>query len=286
MSGIAIIVPTVRPASLAIFKAAWASLFERHNATLVVVKDGDEPTANGMTVRDIMGADSDLIYNHTDSVRNLGFAFAAQFLPSAEAIITLDDDTLPVGDTIEDHIRALSRRYPVSWMSTASEYTRGMPYDVRDEAPAMVSHGVWQGVADWDAPTQLVHGNRPVTFYQGAIPRGALFPMCGMNLAVRREALPLLYFAPMGPRVGLDRFGDIWCGVNLKRECDARGWAVVTGYAAVHHDRASNVYANLSKEARGLGLNEGYWRGEAKDPYFSEYGEKLCRWQKLMEGWI
>jgi reversibly glycosylated polypeptide/UDP-arabinopyranose mutase len=147
----------------------------------------------------------------------------------------------------------------------------------------VLSHGVWEGVADWDAPTQLVLGARPVTFYRGPIPKGVYYPMCGMNLAFARKLLPWMYFAPMGPRMGLDRFADIWCGIESKRAIDAHGWAVVSGYATVYHSRASNVWANLQKEAKGLPLNEGFWQGECDDPYFACYAGQYAAWQEAIQ---
>lgn len=36
-------------------------------------------------------------------------------------------------------------------------------------------------------------------YFRGPVPKGCYFPFCGMNVMVRKEALPYLYFAPMGP---------------------------------------------------------------------------------------
>jgi len=290
MNNIAIVVPTVRPERLDTFLFMWKELFEKHNVELIVVWDGDKPFAehrnNRFTAEVILGEDSDLIYNKNDGVRNLGFAYVAKYLPDIEYIITLDDDVSPIGDTIQDHIDALNMRVPISWMNTASEYMRGFPYKVRSEAPVAISHGVWQGVKDWDAPTQLTLGNRDVTFYRGVIPKGCLYPMCGMNLAFKRDMLPYMYFAPMGYRVGLDRFADIWCGVISKNICDINGWGVVTGYAEVLHDRASNVWNNLQKEAKGLEMNEGFWEGYLDDPYFQKYSSCNERWERWINAVI
>jgi len=289
---IACVVPTIRPAQHAAFVEAWASLFDRHNVQLITVWDGDTPRLDdGTTAADILGADADLIYHRSDVCRNLGFAYIARCMPEVTHILTLDDDCFPRGDTIADHLATLERRYPISWMSSSPEaYPRGFPYDIRDEAPAMVSHGVWYGNFDWDAQTQLQNGNAPIdTFFRGPIPRGVLFPFCGMNVMIRREALPLFYFAPQGPRVGFDgqvwdRFGDIWLGITLKRALDRRNWAMVSGYAAVEHTRASDVHTNLKKEATGLEWNERFWsEGGAIHPYFEMYRDLRGRWAERIE---
>lgn len=284
---LAIVVPTIRPDQYTRFVRAWSSTVEDHGARVVTVWDGDTPTCEGLTAADILGDDADLIYHRSDVCRNLGFAFVARYLPDVDVILTLDDDVAPHGETIADHLRALSRRAPISWMSSSpSAYLRGFPYGVRDEAPVMVSHGIWYGNADWDARTQLENGNAPLSdFYRGPVPKGALMPVCSMNLAFRREALSYVYQAPMGPRASLDgqvwdRFGDIWGGISLKRALDARGWAMVTGEAACWHTRASDVQVNLKKEATGLEWNELYWQTEPHHPYFTVYAEHRARWER------
>lgn len=286
---IACVVPTIRPAQYEAFRAAWQPLFEQHGVRLVTVFDGDVPTVDGyLTAADILGPNADLIFHRSDVCRQLGLAYVARELPDVAYILTLDDDVAPRGDTIADHLAALGRRVPISWLSSSPDaYPRGVPYGVRDEAPVMASHGVWYGNADWDAQTQLANGNAPLdTFYRGPVPRGALFPVCGMNLMIRRAALPWCYFAPMGPRASLDgavwdRFGDIWMGISLKRAFDDRGWALVSGHAAVEHTRASDPHENATKEATGLIWNERFWQDgdETAHPYFLMYAELRERWE-------
>ena len=273
---LAVVVPTIRPESWKTFIKAWQPLFDKHSVKVVKVEDGEIPNVNGVHLGQIMGNDADLIYNFNDGVRNLGFAYIAKFLPGVETIITLDDDLTPIGDPIADHLDVLGRRGPISWMATATKYTKGFPYNIREEAEVVLSHGVWQGVKDWDAPTQLVKGNPDVQFYRGIIPKGVLFPMCGMNLAFSRKLLPYMYWAPMTD--GIDRFADIWCGVEVKKIIDKKGWAAVTGYSQVHHERASDVWKNLIKESKGLGMNENY----GEDEYFKMYAKKRRRWYEAV----
>lgn len=279
---IAIILPTNRPESYSKFLQGWEKQFKDHKVELVTVQDGEEPEVihrnKGYSLKEIMGDNADLIYNKNDGVRNLGFAYVAKYLKDVDTLLTLDDDTLPLGDTIGDHLKVLGTKVPVTWMSTASEYTRGFPYNIREEATVMLSHGMWQGVADWDAPTQLIMGNRPITFYKGIIPKGIFSPHCIMNVAFRRELIPYMYQAPMGYRIGLDRFADIWSGIEVKKDIDRLGYAYATGYAVVRHERASNVWTNLQKEAKGLFLNEHY----GEDEYFKLFFEQRNRWIKFI----
>lgn len=291
---IAVVVPTNRPERFSEFLTAWMPLFQKHRIHLWKVCDGDKPTAQGFrfytdnpdtelpfgetgifSVKDVMGKYSDLIYNHNDGVRNLGFA--AAYNEGSDIIITLDDDTEPQGDTIQDHLDALNSKHSTSWVNTANEvYMRGFPYGVRDEAECVLSHGVWKGVADFDASTQLVLGSPELTYRRMALPKGTLFPMCIMNVAFKRCMTPFMYQAPMFGDI--NRFADIWGGIEAKKDIDINGWCAVTGYAMVKHERASNPFTNLVKEARGVGMNENY----GLDKYFELFIEKRKRWQEYL----
>lgn len=348
------VVPTIRPESHAQFVKAWRPLFEKHGVTLVTVWDGDEPDVSineygkvAVGIRhpicDLLGVgyktgyyeqdDPSLFCRRTDACRNLGFVAAARL--GATHVLTLDDDVAPltydpderVADPVQAHLDALDRRYPLSWTNTAHDtdlYLRGVPYGVRTEAPAMLSHGVWVGTPDFDGETQLRLENyqdpymaptpvkRPnnglpysLPYYVGPVPRGALFPLCGMNVMVRREALPYLYFAPMGADSGapdLHRFADIFMGVFLKREFDRLGWACVTGYSTVLHTRASDAAKNFEQEKLGrewmerVGVwsridNEVWKLTAAQNPsdvderewsYFRSYADKRARYADLI----
>lgn len=283
MNKTAVVIPTIRIESYRQFLQAWEQDFKKHDITLVTVFDGERPKVVcnniGYEVWEVMGKYSDIIYNLNDGVRNLGFAYVAKYLTDIDTIISFDDDVKPSRDTIGDHLSILGTKTSINWLSTASKYTRGFPYKHREEARVVVSHGVWRGVADWDAPSQLINGNPPVEFYRGVVPKGIHSPLCAMNFAFTREMLPYVYQAPMGHRVGLDRFADIWGGIELKNDVDRLGMAYVTGYAEVLHERASNVYDNLIKEARGLKINENY----GKDKYFKLFFEQRARWQEFLQ---
>lgn len=280
---IAVVVPTVREEQYKKFLVYWADQFTKYDVHLIKVVDGENPHIeyNGKK-RDgkgYMGEYWDLIYNRTDAVRNLGFAFAYKEI-EADVIFSFDDDVAPSGDTIGDHLAILGKEVSTSWLNTAHEqYVRGVPYGVRDESTVVVSHGVWRGVPDLDAPTQLVEGVRELTFPRVIVPKGVLFPMCAMNFAFLRDATPLIYQAPMGYKVGLDRFADIWGGIEMKKSLDEYGFAVATGYAYVHHTRASNVFTNLQKEAKGIEMNENY----GADAYFKLFHKKRARWQDFIK---
>ena len=293
---IAIVVPTIRPESWRLFIEAWEPLFEKHEVDLFKVNDAGEfpvcqhfeypePTQPGVHT----AKDAPWLFNKTDGCRNLGFL--AAYRMKCDIIISLDDDVYPIGDPIQDHIDALNMSVSPHWMSTAQDWrVRGIPVG-GEKWPVMLSHGVWAGVPDFDAPTQLLNPNvQDIAFNRTNIPVGVLFPMCIMNVAFRRELLPYMYQAPMGQRLAEfdlpvgDRFADIWSGIIAKRACDANQWGVVTGYSTIYHSRASNVFANLRKESVFLELNETFasefYNPETTDKYVLLYRSMLAAWQK------
>lgn len=219
--------------------------------------------------------------------RNLGFAYVARELPDVDTIMTFDDDTRPFGDTINAHLQVLGRYCCTTVFNTMMgvHFPRGFPYSKRYESKVVLSHGPWVGVADWDAPTQLVQGNPEVRFYQGPVPRHSEFQICGMNLAFLRELLPYVYYAPVVKLSGAQRFDDIWMGRHLKNYLDLQNLAMVTGFGAVHHTRASDPYKNLVQEAVGIGLNEDYW-GHQSEPFFVEYTRMREEWSTWVKQWM
>ena len=290
MPNIAIVLPSYREDLYHNgFMPKWKSLFEKHKATILTVWDEENPLKTTLqinnkekiNIKKIMGADTDLICNRYAGVRSLGLAYAGLFMPEVEYVVSLDDDLSPVGDPIQDHLDALNMRVPVSWIPIGNTYTRGFPYGVRQEAEVVLSHGVWEGVPDLDAPTQLITGAPPMDFYKVAIPKGVLAPISYMNTAFKRKLIPYVFMCPQ-IRGKLERCDDIWCSIEAKRVMDKKGWAMVTGYSRVYHARASNVFSSLVKESRFIQLNEGYWKGEQDDPYFAMYHERRKRWENLM----
>ncbi len=282
---IAVVVPSHRQELTDSFLQAWHVLFNKHNVEFVLVDDSeDKPYVVHEGTK--ITIESKLVSNHCAGVRQLGFLYVDQHLPDVKYIITLDTDVSPIGDPIQDHIDALNRRVPISWISTGLDaYFRGFPYGVREEAQVMLSHGIWTGVPDYDAPTQLLTAKdfKP-TYYKGSIPKGIYYPMCGMNLAFRREALPYIYFAPVGQFKGAERFDDIFAGIMLVKDFAENNWAMVTGYAQVQHLRASNVFNSLEHEAVGIRHNEEFWKNPYTydgDPFFNEFRDKRKKWFEL-----
>ncbi|MBE7558807.1 hypothetical protein HS125_07610 [bacterium] len=265
-----IVVPTIRHESIKSFISAWKDQFAPE--LIFVVEDNPEPTfdidapnVRHFSWRDIetdLGKKAWIIPRRTDCVRSYGYYRA--WLEKPDVIITLADDCYPLEeDFVTRHRAALGERQPDhAWVSTGrGVLPRGVPYFNHERRwPVALNHGLWKGIPDFDAVTQLASERTRLEFepIQQIIPVGKYFPMCGMNVAFRPEAVPALYFLLMGRDYEYDRFGDIWCGVIFKKICDHLGYAVASGSPIIAHQRASNVWANLAKESPGLPVNERF----------------------------
>jgi hypothetical protein len=273
---VVVVVPTIREQNIKDFLAAWKC--ELQSCTVIVVEDNAERTFEiaGANVQHYSHADIErdlgqaawIIPRKTDCVRSYGYFKAWQLRP--DMMITLDDDCYPnEGQTefVATHWRRLQAGGETSaWVSSVDGIVpRGVPYEPQNllrRRPCVLNHGLWNNVPDFDAPTQMLHLRYPreLSWTDRTIPLGSYFPMCGMNVAIRPEAIPAFYFLLMGLETyGFDRFGDIWAGVLLKKIADHLGYSVNSGSPAIKHLRASNVWANLRKEAPGLGINETFW---------------------------
>lgn len=273
---VVVVVPTIREASIKQFLAAW-----QWPCQVIVVEDNPEKTfaIGGVhhyawpNIYQDLGKDEWIIPRRTDCIRSYGYWKAYQ--TGKPYILTLDDDCLPMpgGDAtmfLRMHLNNLQPKQIDRWYNTiGGAYPRGYPYEQRESTIEMgISHGLWTGVPDFDSLVQLQHrraGTPEIEYIEGVVPRGQYYPMCGMNLAWRREYTPLMYFLLMGQdREGrsypFDRFGDIWAGIISKKILDHLGVGVWSGAPYVQHARASNVWANLDKEHEGIKANEVFWQ--------------------------
>ncbi|ONM31855.1 hypothetical protein ZEAMMB73_Zm00001d040704 [Zea mays] len=126
-------------------------------------------------------------------------------------------------NALEQHIKNLLSPSTPFFFNTlydpyrvGADFVRGYPYSLREGVPTAISPRLWLNIPDYDAPTQLVkpleRNTRWPPFanwcfflairYVDAIltiPKGTLFPTCGMNLAFDRELIgPAMYFGLMG----------------------------------------------------------------------------------------
>ena len=254
------------------FLKEWEEL--KHCKIIVVQDIGDKPEIpDGFDVKiydhkDIekdLGKNTWIIPSRTSACRSYGYYKAYQ--QGDEFIATLDNDCFPETEDywIDGHLQNLTKKVTLGWESSIPDSnlpTRGFPYKIRDNSEVVLSHGLWSNVPDFDGIDMLkqpnTRFNRCLT--NKIIPQYNYYPMCGMNLAWKREITPLMYFGIFGPDWKIDQYDDIWAGIFSKKILDHLGKAVISGYPSVEHRKQSNAFINLEKQAPGLMLNEELWQ--------------------------
>jgi hypothetical protein len=317
-----LVVPTCRSKSIAAFFEAWGDrggwdevcVIEDALDTSSEVNKVLPPGSYHYSHSEIgvaLGEDSWIISRQDSSCRNFGLLIAREL---GMDVLTLDDDCFPSDgcrNFVDEH-RHMMRHY--KWVDAIPEQSmRGKPYRNLGLVESVINIGLWSKNPDLDAPRSLVSG-MPTDFCPPdgncLIPARQYIPVCGMNLFIRHEAIPLFYFAPMGHGQPYRRFDDIWGGVVAKRALDEVGWHLSVGEPHVEHQRASDPFANLIKEAPGIVANEQFWElidsiklpappphdedrpqwvvvgiaaelEKSPDKYLQKYGEALRTWVRL-----
>lgn len=266
-----IVVPTIREQCLLDFLEAWEEQLRDHH--VIVIEDHPERTFRVrkpyVTHYDWHDIDTDLGENGwiipRTSAANKSYGIYKAWQQKPDMIVCLDDDCLPAcDDFLEQHYSKLSKPVDMpAWMSTIGGiFPRGMPYyNASRKVDIVLSHGLWSGVPDYDAVTQLVAHrlDNKLSYQEMVFPHGLYFPMCIMNVAFKPEIAVLMYQLLLGERYKYARFDDMWAGVIAKRICDHLGYWMASGSPTVMHSRASNVWKNLKLEVGGLEVNEVFW---------------------------
>lgn len=290
-----LVIPTIRDL---VFLKKWKK--ELKNCHLIVVEDSETSkikipnknflSINHFTWKDIdsdLGENSWIIARRNAGIRNYGFLKAHEM--GADVIITLDDDCLPEDkDFVKKHLQNLELHSPQNWQATYPNskwmFTRGFPYSVRSKNTIGLSHGLWSGALDLDGKTEIKlpkllseKSYPPITQF---IPNGYFYPMCSMNLAFKRDIVPIMFFPmmgfdPHGKSWGFDRYDDIWAGIFSKKIMDHLSMGVVNGSPFINHRKASLPKHNLVKELKGLTVNETLWK-VVSDVTLTKKTPKLC----------
>lgn len=315
MKSVGIVVPTIREGEIRTFLDKWNF---PDSCRLFIVEDNPEKKFRIPEDIYFHGSWKDFKYMKNNWIfsKNCGggirsFGFYKAYEEGCDYIITLDDDCLPTEDCngeefVGKHIEQLNVDNG-KWLQTTKEIRpRGVPYrNIGHENETMINMGFWKKNADFDAPTQLLHGSIEVPPEKlNPVPRGYYFPLCGMNMSFKCEATPLMFQPLMGEKYGVWRFDDIWCGIIAKKICDHLNFLIRTGSPSISHSRASNVWSNLKKEVVGLEANEEFWeivddvqlKGETindcyleianvlkkrKEEYYKLLGAAMEKWIKL-----
>ena len=332
-----VVVATNREASIRRFVQEWRDEFDAAQVVLHVVEDNPERTYeltgsdqafalrhyDWRDIEERLGDRAWIISRRSSAIKSFGFLEA--YLAGADVILALDDDCYPPMNhlsgfdsrpVIRQHEENLfgNPKVEAAWVSSIRGlHPRGLPFDrtTRDIPSQRIalSHGLWANVPDLPSRVQLGLASFPHVseyFREQVVPPGVFFPMCGMNLAWKREWTGAMYFMLMGCSAqeipwGHHRFDDIWAGLFIKKILDRLGHRVYSGHPVVWHDQASDARANAGREASGIiaheelstALDELQIRGDSVTACYRDIIEKFSLrgtyWETLrraMQLWI
>jgi len=228
---------------------------------------------------------AEIIPWNSDCRRNLGYLIAYQ--QGAEIIITIDDDNFVTNeDYFTKHsivgttqtlltISSTNKWFnPCSLLQTnplRNIYPRGFPYNRRQNNDLLwgystgkvaLNMGLWLGHPDVDAITNLNESVGITRFNseQVMLAQGTFAPINTQNTAFHRSVLPAYYYIPMGARIygmTLDRFGDIWAGLFVKKIIDQVNDRVAIGEPLTYHKRnPHDLMKDLRFEIWGILITE------------------------------
>lgn len=268
MKSVAIIVPTIREKEINLFLEKWD--FPDYCKVYIIEDNPEKKFKLSKNVhfhgswQDFEEMEDSWIFSKKCGGGIRSYAFYRGWKDGCDYFCSLDDDCLPDcnGEKfIEEHIKQLETNNG-KWLHTTENIrARGIPYiNTGKENETLINMGFWKKNADFDAPTQLLHGSIEVLQKKWSpVPSGYYFPLCGMNISFKREVISLMFQPLMGEKYRVWRFDDIWCGIIAKKICDHLNYLVRAGSPNIVHSRASNVWSNLRKEVNGLEANEEFW---------------------------
>jgi len=269
-----LVIPSIRENHFKSFLESWKDKGDWEE--IVLIEDNSEKTfkfdskwkVHHFSHEDIKTdlLDNSWIISRKDSAcRSFGFKVARDL--GAKWIVSLDDDCHPhfsIKNGICQH--HLSTIYGFNTCkASAGVRTRGLPYKNLGIVDDVVCNmGLWANNGDWDSVQSLSNPNlsnyfTPPSHSFLAHPKHR-YPFCGMNIFFRSDLVPCMYFPLMGKDQPYSRFDDIWAGWIFQKILSHLNFSWSIGEPWVEHQRASDPFVNLIKEASGISRNETFWQ--------------------------
>lgn len=249
-SDVAVVMPTCRgfqipPQTIAV---DWIFCCDRREREITHVDLHGRILTPGHLATKIIRPNPDIYGEGSSAIRSAGLDWA--YSRRYPFVLSLDDDCILPDDWAESHVKALRGVVPVCNNPLPGYVIRGNT--IGHHLPVGISHGLWSGVLDYPAWYQISADPKPVEIEdKGWSKIDTPFPMCGMNVGFRREALPAVFFQHT-----FRRHDDIFAGWMAQQVLGLHGYGFVSGGAVVRHERASNAEANLKTELPGDLVNK------------------------------
>jgi len=216
-------------------------------------------------------------FYYSSACKNFGLWLA--YKRGYDVIMVLDSDCVAPIDFKEKHLNALIKT-GYGWenpLKSIGWFPRGYPYSQRNKKVG-VNMGLWTNVLDINGADRikrksLVKFDRKKT----KIAVGKI-PFSGMNVAIRRDLIPGMFFLPNFEYKELKfrRHDDIWGGYILQKLMEKKGDVVDYGPPIVFHEGEVNAEEDAKEEEAENFYSDSFYSlvdEMMKDIQFGSYQE-------------
>jgi len=181
-----------------------------------------------------------------------------------DPIIVIDSDCVIPPDFVAKHMEALLGTGS-GWANPiegSGFYSRGFPYHERNK-PVWAHMGLWENELDLYGTDRVGASYVPkIPPYANRVSNGAMFPLSGMNVSFRNDAMPYMLFLP---NFGFEsyrfsRHDDIWGGYIFQKAAQAKGFALSYGQPNVFHDTIVIPEEDAAEEVAMIRFEKEFYR--------------------------
>lgn len=202
------------------------------------------------------------MFHKSSSCKNFGTWLAYQ--KGYDPIIVIDSDCIIPPDFIAKHEEALMRKGDL-WSNPIQGtgwYSRGFPVIFKD-LDSWANMGLWENELDINGADRCARLPElpPKTPLQRPLTFAPYFPLSGMNVAFRREAIPFMMFLPNFVYNGFElrRHDDIWGGYIFQKFAHFKGKVMSYGEPYVFHQTVVDPEEDAQEEFGMMHLEPNFY---------------------------
>jgi len=178
-----------------------------------------------------------------------------------DTAIVLDSDCIiPEGFT-KKHLEILKKRGH-GWTNPLIDwFPRGYPYSQRSKK-IIANVGLWTNILDINGKDRIEVNSPDNPGWIGTRIAENKIPLCGMNLAVKTEAIPALLFLPKFDYKGLKfrRYDDIYGGYIFEKIVEKMGDVISYGEPYIYHEGELDPEADALEEKDFILMEDTFYK--------------------------
>ena len=179
-----------------------------------------------------------------------------------ENVIVLDSDCVIPKNFVKDHEKALLTDAH-GWTNPLEEigwFPRGYPYSERKKN-VILNMGLWSNNLDINGKDRIDQAVPSVTGIKETRIAHNEIPLCGMNLIIKREAIPALLFLPPydWKWIEMKRYDDIYGGYIFEQAVKKKRDILVYGTPIVFHEDPVDPRQDAKDERSMIFMEDAFY---------------------------